>query len=125
MNDDELTQEELEEYFKNLNKEDFIQSTQNSEELKAINEWEEKQNNSTEIYKIKARVANLARADGGALTPVGDMLCNLFVHVLKELYDFADTIHDEKMKIKLISLIQKHENMPSKLINAANIKKKT
>lgn len=88
-----------------------------------LKEWEEKQDNSNDIYKIKARVANLARGGGASLTPVGEMLCNAFVHVAKDLYDFAETISDPAVKAKLIELIRKHENMPANLI-AATTKKK-
>lgn len=75
--------------------------------------------NSTDIYKIKARVANLARGPGMQLTPQGEQLCNTFVHVLKSLYDFADRVHEEKTRTSLIKLIRSHETMPSVLIAAA------
>lgn len=87
--------------------------------LEEIEEWERKQDNATDLYKISARVKNLARADGAALTPVGEMLANTYVHVLKSLYDFADTIADKETKIKLISLIRSNEGMPANLISAA------
>ena len=87
--------------------------------LDEINSWEAKQNNSNDIYKVKARVANLARANGASLTPVGEMMVNTFVHVVKDLYDFADTIPDMQIRIKLIERIRKHEGMPGNLINAA------
>lgn len=87
--------------------------------LDEIEAWEAKQNNSNDIYKIKARVANLARSGGGSLTSQGEMLCNTFVHVLVDLYQFADTIPDKEMKIKFIERIRKHEGMPGTLINAA------
>ncbi len=119
--EDEFTQEELGEYFNNLPKEDFAVNSQNLEELKTINEWEEQQDNSNDLYKIKARVANLARANGASITPVGEMMVNTFVHVLKSLYDFADTIEDKNIRIKLIQKIRSHEGMPATLINAASV----
>lgn len=89
--------------------------------LEQINEWEAKQNNSNDVYKIKARVQNLAVGiSGGNLTPVGEMMANTFVHVLKDLYDFAETIPDKSLKITLIEKIRKHESAPGNLIAAAN-----
>lgn len=94
--------------------------------VEEIQEWEKKQDNSNDIYKIKARVANLARGSGASLTPVGEMLCNTFVHVAKDMYDFAESIDDASTKIGLIELIRKHENMPANLIAAttAGVNKK-
>lgn len=86
------------------------------EELKA---WEDKHNNSLDIYKIAARVKNLARISG-PLTPVGEMMCNTYVHVLKALYEFADTLSSED-KERLIKLVMRHEDMPANLIAASGI----
>jgi len=96
--------------------------------LEEIEEWEAKQNNSNDIYKIKARVQNLAVGiSGGNLTPVGEMMANTFVHLFEDLYDFAETIPDREVKINLIEKIRKHEAAPGNLISAAtagvNIKK--
>lgn len=96
--------------------------------LEEIEEWEARQNNSNDIYKIKARVQNLAVGiSGGNLTPVGEMMANTFVHLFKDLYDFADLIPDREMRIALIEKIRKHEAAPGNLISAAtagvNIKK--
>lgn len=87
--------------------------------VKEAEEEEEKSNNSTDIYKIKARVANLARGPGMHLTPTGEILCNVFVHMLKELYDFTDTLKDEKIKESLYTIIRKQENVPNTIIAAA------
>lgn len=87
--------------------------------LEEIEEWESKQDNSNDIYKVKARIVNLARGSGASLTPVGEMMCNTFVHVVKDLYDFAETIPDKSLRITLIERIRKHESMPGTLINAA------
>lgn len=88
--------------------------------LEQIKEWERKQENSNDIYKVKARVANLAVGSAGAaLTPVGVMMVNTFVHVVKDLYDFAETIQDDQMRVNLIHRIRKHEGMPGVLIAAA------
>lgn len=89
--------------------------------LDQIEEWEAKQNNSNDIYKIKARVANLAVGiSGGSLTPVGEMMVNSFVHVLNDLYKYAEGLTDKEQKIKLIEQIRKHEGMPGNLIAAAS-----
>jgi hypothetical protein len=92
--------------------------------LEQINEWERKQDNSNDIYKVKARVSNLARGSGASLTPVGEALCNSFVHVLKSLYDFAETIPDKSLRISLIEKIKSNEGMPGTLIAAMGVKTK-
>lgn len=84
-----------------------------------IESWERAQDNSNDLYKIKARVSNLARGGGAALTAQGEMLVNTYVHVLKSLYDFAENIEDSTTKIKLTQLIRKNEDMPGNLIAAA------
>lgn len=86
--------------------------------LEEIEEWEAKQQNSNDIYKIKARVQNSAVAVSGNLTPVGEMMVNSFVHVLKDLYDYAETLNDKESKIKLVERVRKHEGMPGNLIAA-------
>lgn len=91
------------------------------EELKAL---EFQQDNSNDLYKVKARVANLARNGTLSLTPVGEMLVNSYVHVLLDLYGFAESITDENVKIQLINKIRSHEDMPGKLIKLTGVKKK-
>ncbi len=87
--------------------------------LEEIQDWESAQDNSNDIYKIKARIANLARGPGMSLTPVGEILCNSFVHMLKSLYDFADKIEDKATKIQLIAIIRNQESVPGTIIAAA------
>lgn len=86
--------------------------------MEELEQWEEDQDNSNDIYKVAARVKNLARGGGGALTPHGEMMANTFVHVLMALYNFAETIEDRETKIKLIKLVRSNENMPANLIAA-------
>lgn len=89
--------------------------------LDEIEAWEAAQNNGNDIYKIKSRVQNLAVGiSGGNLTPVGEMMVNSFVHVVKDLYDYADTLTDKETKIRLTERIRKHESMPGNLISAAS-----
>ncbi|MCX9024598.1 MAG: hypothetical protein OIN85_00715 [Candidatus Methanoperedens sp.] len=88
--------------------------------LEEIEAWEKSQDSSNDIYKVSARIKNLARVGGAALTPAGDMLCNTFTHVVKAFYDFAETIQDKETKIKLIELVKKNEGMPATLIAALN-----
>lgn len=91
----------------------------NKMSLEEINEWEAQQNNSSDIYKVQARIKNIARsASGGNLTAQGDMLVNSFTHVVKAFYDFAETIEDKDTKIKLIELTKKQEEIPGSLISA-------
>lgn len=95
--------------------------------LEEIKSWEKAQDNSNDIYKISARVKNLAREGGAGLTPVGESLCNTYIHVMKAFYDFADNLEDKEIKIKLTELIRKQEGMPSSFIAAthANVKTKS
>lgn len=86
--------------------------------LQEIEEWEKAQDNSSDIYKVSARIKNLARGGGAVLTPAGDMLCNSFTHVVKALYDFADTVPDKSVRIKLIEAIRNQEGMPASLVAA-------
>jgi len=81
---------------------------------------EKKQNNSNDIYKLSARVKNLARGGGASLTPMGDALCNTYTHVLKAFYTFAETMTNQDEKDRFIQLIRRHEDMPSNVIAAAN-----
>jgi hypothetical protein len=87
--------------------------------VKEYEEEEAKAEASIDIYKIKARVANLARGPGVSLTPQGEQLCNVFVHVLKSLYEFASKIEDQHIRSDLNKLIRSHEGMPGTLIAAA------
>lgn len=87
--------------------------------LEEIEAWEAAQENSNDIYKVSARVKNLARSAVKAnLTAQGEMVVNMFTHVIKELYDFADTIPDKETKIKLTNMVRKQEEMPANLIAA-------
>jgi hypothetical protein len=81
-----------------------------------ILEEEKRQDNSTEIYKVAARVKNLARGGEATLTPAGEALCNVFVHVLKDLYLFSETLDSTKRE-ELYNLLRIHEGMPGKLIS--------
>lgn len=87
--------------------------------LREIEAWEKAQDNSNDIYKVSARIKNLARQGAGAnLTPAGDVLCNSYTHVIKSFYDFADKIEDADTKIKLIEKIKSNEGMVSQVISA-------
>lgn len=101
-----------------------INRTSPEELQKLVDEAEEDdraQENSNDIYKIKGRVQNLAVGiSGGNLTPVGEMMVNTFVHVIKDLYDFAETLPDKNTRVMLTERIRKHEGMPGNLIHAAS-----
>lgn len=93
-----------------------LYSPANPEEFE---EWEKKQDNSNDIYKINARIKNLARYEANAnLTPQGDMVCNSFTHALKSFYDFAETIENEELRTKLLTLTRDQEMVPANLIAA-------
>ena len=76
----------------------------------------------TDIYSIAARVKNLARDYDASLSPIGEKLCNLYIHVLKDLYEFAETI-PEPHQMKLVELIESKEGFCRDVINL-NRKKK-
>src|ERR1035437_137783 len=117
----EMSEEELERMFnQKRNKIKKVQPKQLAEmTMDEIESWEAKQNNATDIYKVAARVKNLARGSNASLTAQDDILCNTYVHVMKAFYDFADKIEDKNTKIQLISLIRSQEGMPGTVIAAA------
>ncbi|HXN74912.1 MAG TPA: hypothetical protein VN855_00285, partial [Candidatus Acidoferrum sp.] len=79
-----MTTEELASYFgESLPKKPKKTKAVHKMDLQEIQEWEKQQDNSTDIYKIAARVKNLARSNDATLTQVGESLCNVYVHVLK------------------------------------------
>lgn len=124
---EEMTEEDLVKHFRekvSKKSKNGLDLSKKDLTLEDIKDWERKQDNSNDIYKIKARVQNMVAATGGSLTSVGEMMVNSFVHVAKDLYDFAETIPDKPLKIKLIERIRKHESMPATLIAAtsANVK---
>jgi hypothetical protein len=88
--------------------------------LEEIEDWENQQENSNDIYKVKARIANLARGMHASLTPQGEQLVNLYTHVLKSFYDFSDSLDDKRVKFALNELIRSQEGMPGNLISAAH-----
>lgn len=119
----EMSEEDLARHFKEKPKKAKKEKPKQLSEmsLDEIQSWEKAQENSNDIYKIKARVANLARGPGVSLTPQGEMLCNTYVHVLKALYDFAENVQDKNIKVQLTDLIRKQEGMPGNLIAAAGV----
>lgn len=124
----EMTDEEIAAHFKEPATQ--VNSVKNPEDMKTLeefNQWEAKQNNSNDIYKVAARIKNLARQDGRAsLTDVGSALCNTYTHVILSFYKFAESMTDETSKQALISLIRKNESMPADFVAFinANIKVK-
>ncbi len=117
---EEMSEEDLAKYFKEK-KEEPKQKAKTLKEMtkEEIESWERAQDNSTDIYKIAARVKNLARGPGMNLTPQGEMLANTYTHVLKAFYDFAEKIEDKNIKAQLTDLIRSQEGMPGNLISAA------
>jgi len=79
-------------------------------------------NNPNDHYAIKARVENLARDWDASLTPMGTVLVNHFVFVLKDLYDFSETLQ-EPYKHRLKEILEVHEGMPRKIIELGRKKK--
>jgi len=123
----EMSEEELERMFsQKRTKIKKVHPKQLSEmTMDEIEEWEAKQNDSTDIYKIAARVKNLARGNNASLTQQGEILCNSYVHVMKAFYDFADKLQDRAIKVQLTQLIRGQEGMPGTIIAAAGAGVKT
>lgn len=117
----EMSETDLEKHFGRQRPKKIKEKPLKEMSLQEIEAWERKQDNSNDIYKVSARVKNLAREGGAALTPQGDMLANTYTHVLLSLYGFAEKIQDATIKINLINLIRSHENMPANLIAAAGV----
>lgn len=61
-----------------------------------------------DLYSLAARVKNLAREDDASLTPIGESLCNLYIHILMDFYKYAETL-PEPHKTKLSELIESKE----------------
>lgn len=118
--DPQMTEEELAVHFNEPLPKKKQEKKVDKMSLEEIESWEKKQDNSNDIYKISARVKNLARTGGGNLTDVGDMLCNTYTHVIKAFYDFSENIPDKETKIKLTDLIRRHEDMPGNFIAATH-----
>lgn len=124
----EMSEEEIERLFniEESKKKKPKQKKLSKMTLEEIEAWEKAQDNANDIYKVSARVKNLARgAVKGNLTAQGDMVVNMFTHVIKSLYDFADTVSDKETKIKLTDLIRRQEEMPANLIAALGAGVKT
>lgn len=117
---EEMSEEDLAEHFNIPKPKKKKGKSINKMSLEEIESWEKAQDNSNDIYKVSARIKNLARTGGANLTPTGEILCNTYTHVVKGFYDFAESIEDADTKIKLIELIKKSEAMPGTLMAAVN-----
>jgi hypothetical protein len=62
-----------------------------------------------DLYSLAARVKNLARGDDVSLTPLGEQLCNLYIHVLMDLYNFAEKYDHHPHMEEMIKLIESKE----------------
>lgn len=116
--DAEMNEHELANHFKENAPKKKVVVEPKLETKEDIEAWEKAQDNSNDIYRISARVKNLARGADASLTPVGEALCNTYTHVLKELYDFAETVKNKKTKAKLLEILRKNEVMPGNFIAA-------
>jgi hypothetical protein len=76
-----------------------------------------------DLYSLAARVKNLAREDDASLTPIGESLCNLYIHVLMDFYKYADTL-PEPHKEKLVTLIESKEDFCKNVIELNRKRKK-
>ena len=124
----EMSEAELASHFKEKPVKKKKEKKLNKMSLEEITDWEKKQDNSNDIYKVNARIKNIARQSMNAnLTAQGDMVVNSFTHVCKAFYDFAETVQDKDLKIKLIELTRRQEEVPAGLLSAlgagVNLKK--
>lgn len=118
---EELSERDIAKFFKEKipKKKEKKEKGLNKMSLKEIESWEKAQDNSNDIYKVSARIKNLARQGAGAnLTPAGDVLCNSHTHLIKAFYDFAETVEDKETKMKLVNLIRSNEGMAANVISA-------
>jgi hypothetical protein len=70
---------------------------------------------SNDLHSINGRIKNhLARKDL-AVTPAGTILINSFCFLLKDLYDFADTLV-EADAYELNKIIERTETMPLNIL---------
>jgi len=78
---------------------------------------------NTDIYSLAARVKNLARMDDASLTPIGEALCNIYIHVLVDFYEYAETL-PEPHKTSLTNLIESKESFCRDVMELNRKKKK-
>lgn len=75
------------------------------------------------LYKIAARVKNYATLSANAnLTPIGEALCNTYIHIMVSLYEFSQKL-SEPLKKELDELIKEYEKMPGNFIKLTVPKK--
>jgi hypothetical protein len=77
---------------------------------------------SNSVYAIAARVKNIARDWDASLTPMGEVLCNYYIIVLKDLYDFSENLKEPQKRV-LRDILKSHEDMPRKIIELGKKKK--
>jgi len=91
----------------------------NKMSLQEIEDFEAAQDNSNDIYKVSARIKNAARmAVKANLTPQGDMIANTFTHVVKGIYDLAESVHDIELRVNLTKFARSQEEGAAGLISA-------
>lgn len=115
-----MSEDELANYFNEAtpaNAVDRMKKPLSKMTLEEIDKWEAEHDNSTNIYKVSARVKNLARNEGAALTPVGEILTNTYTHVLLALYKFADSLGAAD-KVRMYELVRSQEGFAGTVINA-------
>jgi hypothetical protein len=74
-----------------------------------------------DIYEIAGRIKNIIAKKDIALSPVGNILVNSYALVLKDLYDFADTL-PMPLGDKLVDLLISKEGMPEYVIRLSQPK---
>lgn len=71
------------------------------------------------IYEISGRVKNLIAMEDIAVSPVGTVLVNYYSLVLKDLYDFAETLPATD-RDRLDLLLRSKENLPMLVIKVGS-----
>jgi len=77
---------------------------------------------NNDIYQISGRLKNILASADMALSPAGTVLINLYTHVLKSLYDFAESLpapHNQE----LMALLLTKEEFPKDVIKLTLPKK--
>lgn len=76
---------------------------------------------SNDIYEISARIKNIIAREDMTLSPAGKILVNYFSLMMKDLYDFSDTLPEPYNQYLKYDLSQK-ESVPMTIIKVSTPK---
>lgn len=72
-----------------------------------------------DIYSVNGRIKNIIAREDISLSPVGNVLVNYYSLMLKDLYDFAESISDPCCRHALKDLLLSKENLPMLVIKVS------